>query len=156
LYLFETFECFVTNRRLKAVEAHSILVRERACIHTREECAAQVTALVECVQRRWNKEMRPNYGSFIDLRKAFDRVLHEALFRELKGLDIRGRCLEFYCGLYHSSLTQISPRISETLSPVFSFVEVYVKVILLLPLLFDLFINHQWQWYRESIIWTDV
>jgi len=121
LYLFETFECFVTNRRLKAVEAHSILVRERAGIHTREECAAQVTALVECVQRRWNKEMHPSYGCFIDLRKAFDRVPHEALFRKLEGLDIRGRCLEFYCGLYHSSSTQISPRISETPSPVFSF-----------------------------------
>ncbi|KAK4525480.1 hypothetical protein GAYE_SCF13G3388 [Galdieria yellowstonensis] len=86
----------------KRSKAHSILVRERAGIRTRQECAAQVTALVECVQRRWNKEMRPSYGCFIDLRKAFDRVPHEALFRKLEGLDIRGRCLEFYCGLYHT------------------------------------------------------
>ncbi|KAK4529000.1 hypothetical protein GAYE_SCF68G6950 [Galdieria yellowstonensis] len=79
--------------------------------------------------------MSPSYGCFIDLRKAFDRVPHEALFRKLASLRIRGRCLEFYRGLYH---------------------KVYVKVILLLPLLFDLFINHQWQWYRESINWIDV
>ncbi|KAK4524918.1 hypothetical protein GAYE_SCF07G2821 [Galdieria yellowstonensis] len=86
----------------KRSKAHSILVRERVCIRTREECAAQVTALVECVQRRWNKEMRPTYACFIDLRKAFDRVPHEALFRKLESLRIRGRCLEFYRGLYHS------------------------------------------------------
>ncbi|KAK4527102.1 hypothetical protein GAYE_SCF34G5025 [Galdieria yellowstonensis] len=65
--------------------------------------------------------MRPTYACFIDLRKAFDRVPHEALFRKLESLRIRGRCLEFYRGLYHSSLTQISPLISETFSPIFSF-----------------------------------
>ncbi|KAK4524491.1 hypothetical protein GAYE_SCF03G2392 [Galdieria yellowstonensis] len=65
--------------------------------------------------------MLPSYGCFIDLRKAFDRVPPVALFRKLESLGIEGGCLEFYRGLYYSSLTQISPRISETLSPIFSF-----------------------------------
>ncbi|KAK4527684.1 hypothetical protein GAYE_SCF43G5610 [Galdieria yellowstonensis] len=124
----------------KRSKAHSILVRERVCISTREEFAAQVTALVECVQRRWNKEMRPTYACFIDLRKAFDRVPHEALFRKLESLGIRGRCLEFYRGLYRSSWTQVSSRISDTLSPAFPFCRGVRQGDPSSPLLFDLFI----------------
>jgi len=38
-----------TNRIRNAVENHNILVQEQAGFRTREECAAQVIALVECV-----------------------------------------------------------------------------------------------------------
>lgn len=63
--------------------AHSIVVREQVGLRT-HECSAQVIALVECVQRRWNKEMHRTYGCFIELQKAFDRVSHEALFCKLE------------------------------------------------------------------------
>jgi len=131
----------VTNRIRYTVEKYNVLAREQAGLRTREECAAQVIALVECVQRRWNKEMRPTFACFIDLRKAFDRVPHEALFRKLESLRIRGRCLEFYRGLYRSSWTQVSSRISDTLSPAFSFCRGVRQGDPSSPLLFDLFIN---------------
>ncbi|KAK4527847.1 hypothetical protein GAYE_SCF46G5779 [Galdieria yellowstonensis] len=51
--------------------------------------------------------MRPTYACFIDLRKAFDRDPHEALFRKLESLGIRGRCLELYRWLYRSLWTQV-------------------------------------------------
>jgi len=46
----------VTNHIRYTVEKHNVLVREQAGFRTHKECPAQVTALVECVQRRWNKE----------------------------------------------------------------------------------------------------
>ncbi|KAK4527526.1 hypothetical protein GAYE_SCF41G5449 [Galdieria yellowstonensis] len=139
--IVKLLSAIVTNRIRYAVEKDNVLVREQAGFRTREECAAQVIALVECVQRRWNKEMRPTYACFIDLRKAFDRVPHEALFRKLESLGIRGRCLEFYRGLYRSSWTQVSSRISDTLSPAFPFCRGVRQGDPSSPLLFDLFIN---------------
>jgi len=44
--------------------------------------------------------MLATYACFIDLRKAFDRVPPDALFRKLESLGIEGGCLELYCGLY--------------------------------------------------------
>ncbi|KAK4525696.1 hypothetical protein GAYE_SCF15G3605 [Galdieria yellowstonensis] len=140
-YNCKTVDATVTNCIRYAVEKHNVLVREQAGFRTREECAAQVIALVECVQRRWNKEMRPTYACFIELRKAFDRVPHEALFCNLESLGIRGRCLEFYRGLYRSSWTQVSSRISDTLSPAFPFCRGVRQGDPSSPLLFDLFIN---------------
>ncbi|KAK4528321.1 hypothetical protein GAYE_SCF55G6261 [Galdieria yellowstonensis] len=44
--------------------------------------------------------MLATYACFVDLRKAFDRVFPEALFRKLASLGIEGGCLELYCRLY--------------------------------------------------------
>ncbi|KAK4523984.1 hypothetical protein GAYE_SCF01G1882 [Galdieria yellowstonensis] len=54
--IVKLLSAIVTNRIRYAVEKHNVLVREQAGFRTREECAAQVIALVECVQRRWNVE----------------------------------------------------------------------------------------------------
>ncbi|KAK4527599.1 hypothetical protein GAYE_SCF41G5522 [Galdieria yellowstonensis] len=80
--------------------------------------------------------------------KAFDRVPHEALFRKLESLGIRGRCLEFYRGLYRSSWTQVSSRISDTLSPACPFCRGVRQGDPSSPLLFDLFINDLLEQYR--------
>ncbi|KAK4525074.1 hypothetical protein GAYE_SCF08G2979 [Galdieria yellowstonensis] len=61
--------------------------------------------------------MLATYACFIDLRKAFDRVPPEALFRKLESLDIEGGCLELYCGLYRRSWTQLPLQIFEILAP---------------------------------------
>jgi len=98
----------VINRIHKAVETHSILVREQVLFRTREDCDAHVFASVECIHQQWSKELLPTYACFIDLRKAFDRVPPEALFRKLESLGIEGGCLELYRELYRSSWTQVS------------------------------------------------
>ncbi|KAK4523986.1 hypothetical protein GAYE_SCF01G2059 [Galdieria yellowstonensis] len=82
--IVKLLSAIVTNRIRYAVEKDNVLVREQAGFRTREECAAQVIALVD-----------------------FDRVPHEALFRKLESLGIRGRCLELYRWLYSSSWTQV-------------------------------------------------
>ncbi|KAK4528552.1 hypothetical protein GAYE_SCF59G6496 [Galdieria yellowstonensis] len=69
----------------------------------------------------------PTYLCFVDFRKAFDRVPHEALFRKVEVLGILGRCLAFHHGLYRISWTQVSSRVSQTLSPDFSFCRGVVK-----------------------------
>ncbi|KAK4526320.1 hypothetical protein GAYE_SCF23G4234 [Galdieria yellowstonensis] len=92
--------------------------------------------------------MRPTYACFIDLRKAFDRVPHEALFRKLESLDIEGGRLEFYRGLYRSSWTQVSSRISDTVSSACPFCRGVRQGDPSSPLLFDLFINDLLEQYR--------
>jgi len=54
--IVKLLSAIVTNRIRYTVEKHNVLVREQAGFRTHKECPAQVTALVECVQRRWNKE----------------------------------------------------------------------------------------------------
>jgi len=61
--------------------------------------------------------MLATYACFIDLRKAFDRVPPEALFRKLESLGIEGGCLELYCSLYRRLWTQLPLRIFEILAP---------------------------------------
>jgi len=118
----------VTNLIRKAVGAYSVWYLSKSC-----------SILARSMRRNslfWGSlsdddatRKSPTYLCFVDLQKAFDRVPHEALFCNVAILGILGRCLAFHRGLYRISWTQMSSRISQTLSPVFSFCRGVVLVI---------------------------
>ncbi|OIR56681.1 MAG: uncharacterized protein A8A55_2571 [Amphiamblys sp. WSBS2006] len=100
----------IIARRLgRAMEKHGILRKEQAGFRKGEECAAQAAALVETVGRR-RKEKAETHLCFIDFKKAFDRVPHEALLKKAiagLGLDrdgVFGRYLE---SLYRAPTARI-------------------------------------------------
>lgn len=73
----------IAKRLLHYCETCRLLIPEQAGFRTKEEAVAQATALVEICQRRIVTD-KTTWLTFIDLKKAYDTVPHEALFHKLK------------------------------------------------------------------------
>lgn len=93
----------VVNRRVsEALEHNNRIVREQAGFRPNEECISQVVTLHETCTRRAALGLE-TYAAFIDFRKAFDTVCHEAVFAKLDHIGVRGRALGFVKALYKES-----------------------------------------------------
>lgn len=98
-----------------ALISNSILTREQAGFRTKEECVAQTASLSEICTRRRTLG-RATYIAFIDFKKAYDMVPHEALFAKLRWAGFGGKFLRFLRALYGSS--KMRPRGTSTSVPV--------------------------------------
>jgi hypothetical protein len=75
--------------------------------HSRlEECITHAACLLEAIQR-WRLAGLPTFGVFIDLKKAYDMVPHEAVFAKMRCFGIRGWCYDFIVALYKRSTIQV-------------------------------------------------
>ena len=135
---FKVLLIMVTTRIERCLEAHGLLAREQAGFRASEECAGQVAALVETVQRR-SIEGKPTFLLFVDLTKAYDTVPHEALFAKMDQIGIRGRMLDFIRSLYASS--EICLRIPGYDAEPFLLERGLRQGCPMSPILFDIFIN---------------
>jgi hypothetical protein len=70
------------------------------------EAVTQAACLAEALKRRRLAHL-PTLGLFIDLKKAYNMVPHEALFAKLCRFGIRTRCLAFIRGLYGRSTIRV-------------------------------------------------
>ena len=120
------------------MEKNGLLAREQAGFRTSEECAGQVAALVETIQRK-GIEGKPTFLLFIDLTKAYDTVPHEALFAKMEQVGIRGRMLGFIRALYASS--EICLRLPGYEAQPFLLQRGLRQGCPMSPILFDIFIN---------------
>eukprot|EP00924_Labyrinthula_sp_SR-Ha-C_P007557 augustus_masked-scaffold_137-processed-gene-0.14-mRNA-1 protein AED:1.00 eAED:1.00 QI:0/-1/0/0/-1/1/1/0/1066 len=114
--------CKVVERRISEhLESRGFFHKGQAGFRKLEECPVQVFTLVEACQRRLYKSHENTYLGFVDLRKAYDSVPHEGLFRKLYLYGIRGRTLSFLRALYASSAVKVRTgipgeyRISESI-----------------------------------------
>ena len=99
--------CVILSTRINgAAEERGLFSRAQAGFRQREECVTQVACVVEIIQRR-RIVGEPTYVVFVDLKKAYDTVPHEALFAKLSRFGIRGRCLAFIRALYRSSTIRV-------------------------------------------------
>ena len=131
--------CMVVVRRIAtALESQELLVPEQAGFRSREECVGQATALYEVCNRRAAKGL-PTYAMFIDFRKAYDTVPHEALLRKLRCIGIKGRALAFIQSLYSTS--EVVVRVGSHLSEPFPLKRGLRQGCPMSPVLFDIFIN---------------
>ena len=97
----------VIARFNKILTANSILCQEQAGFRSREECVAQAASLMEILTRR-RTTGETTYMAFIDFKKAYDMVPHEALFAKLEWAGFNGKFMEFLRGLYRTST--MTPR----------------------------------------------
>jgi exonuclease III len=140
--------CGIVIRRIRdALESRRILVPEQAGFRSREECMGQVIALHEVIQRR-KLCGQPTYAAFIDFKKAYDTVPHEALLRKLWCNGIQGRTLAFIKALYQNS--RIAVRVGNTFSETFSLERGLRQGCPMSPILFDVFINDILQGNKED------
>ena len=99
--------CVLLSTRIQVVaEANNLFSRAQAGFRTREECITQVACVMDVIQRR-RIVGETTYVVFVDLRKAYDTVPHEALFAKLSRFGIRGKCLAFIRALYRSSTIRV-------------------------------------------------
>ena len=99
--------CVILSTRINEVaEERGLFSRAQAGFRRREECVTQVACVVEVIQRR-RIVGEPTYVVFVDLKKAYDTVPHEALFAKLSRFGIRGRCLAFIRALYQNSTIRV-------------------------------------------------
>jgi hypothetical protein len=71
-----------------------------------EECVTHAACFVEILQRRRLMGL-PTFAVFVDLKKAYDMVPHEAMFAKLRRFGIRGKCYKFLVELYRRSTIRV-------------------------------------------------
>lgn len=127
------------DRLSVAVEASDLIVPEQSGFRRREEAISQFIAVAEIVRRRHLKG-DSTFGVFIDFKKAYDKVHHEALYRILDNMGVRGKFLRFIKNMYKNSIMTV--RAGGYLGNSFRMKRGTRQGCPLSPLLFILFINH--------------
>jgi exonuclease III len=131
--------CTLVVRRIsQGLEATESLVREQAGFRPTQECAAQVISLYEVCRRRQIKGL-PTYVAFLDFRKAYDTVPHEALMAKLAHIGVRGKSLRFIRALYRNSRLRV--RVGGQTTPEIPLLRGSRQGCPMSPTLFDVFIN---------------
>ena len=132
----------IINVRLSSeLERVGYFSKAQAGFRSREESVAQAIALYELLQRRKLNNER-TYAMFLDFKKAYDVVPHEAVFEKLRalGLDPMGRMYKFTTMLYASSGVQVRGH-ENSLGTIFRLLRGLRQGCPLSPLLFNIFIN---------------
>ena len=131
--------CIIVAKRLaKVFDVGEILIREQAGFRRKEETMSQVCALVEIAKRRLNRGMN-SFVAFIDLKKAYDTVPHEALFVKMEKYGVDGKLMVWLRNLYYSSGLRI--RCGNELSPRVALKRGLRQGCPISPILFDIFAN---------------
>ncbi|GBE87773.1 LINE-1 retrotransposable element ORF2 protein [Sparassis crispa] len=97
----------MANRLSTGLEKAKLFVREQAGFRAGEEAVAQYIAVAEMVRRR-HIVGKSTYAIFIDFKKAFDRVHHEALYKILDHMGVRGQFLTLIKAMYRTSRIHVS------------------------------------------------
>jgi hypothetical protein len=138
----------VIARRLGAVfDRSGFLIREQVGFRYAEETMSQVCALVEGCTRRRNINLH-TFITFVDLRKAYDTVPHEALFVKMEKYGVGPRMMAWLRSLYSTSSLRI--RCGNGLSPRVSLQRGLRQGCPLSPILFDIFIDDCLEGSRAS------
>ena len=96
--------------RLSSVcEMEKVFVKEQGGFRSEEEAIAQFIVMVEIIRRR-HLDGKKTFIVSIDFMKAFDKVMHEALFEKLDAMGIRGQILDLKHILHFESLHTCGER----------------------------------------------
>ena len=101
-------------------------------------CIDQVFNLKECMSMSRQKE-KPLYMCFIDLRKAYDSVNRELLWKAMREYGISGKIVRIMNSLYENTRAQV--RVNGVLSEHLSLKTGVKQGCVLSPLLFNIFID---------------
>jgi exonuclease III len=97
----------ITGRIASSLEKQHRVAAEQAGFRIKEECMGQVITILETATRRAQALKEQTILLFIDFRKAYDKVAHDALFAKLLRKGVTGRSLEFLRALYAKSTFRV-------------------------------------------------
>eukprot|EP00732_Lithocolla_globosa_P002416 Lithocolla_globosa_v1_NODE_1574_length_2483_cov_6.390083.p2 type:complete len:183 gc:universal NODE_1574_length_2483_cov_6.390083:2324-1776(-) len=92
----------VASRMQSAMEEQKLFDEAQGGFRSLEEAIAQYCALLDALERRSIAGLK-SFVAFIDLRKAYDTVPHEALFKKLETFGFSGKCMDYLRNLYSKS-----------------------------------------------------
>ena len=99
--------CVILSKQINvAAEMANRFSCSQAGFRKRKECITQAACLAEIIQRRCIAD-KDTFGLFVDFKKAYDTMPHEALFANLKWFGIHGRAYDFIVALYRQNTIQI-------------------------------------------------
>eukprot|EP01018_Ginkgo_biloba_P030512 Gb_21409 [translate_table: standard] len=101
------------NRIDSELEERKFFTKSQAGFRKGEECVAQVVALKEIILRRNIKWQKATYVAFINFKKAYDMVPHEALMKKLRAAGVAGKALDFFRNLYSSTSVKLKEMLKK-------------------------------------------
>lgn len=142
------FTVILAMRISKLAELNDLFVKEQGGFRSGEEAIAQFVALAEIVRRRRLHDQK-TWVAFIDFKKAFDKVMHEALFEKLDAMGFRGHFLEVIKSVYRTSKAQV--RVGGKLGDAYDMLRGTRQGCPLSPILFLIFINDILQYVPKGV-----
>ena len=129
----------IMNGRIsQALEGRKDFCVWQAGFRKGEEAIGQYIALAETIRRR-QVEGKETMGIFIDFVKAFDKMEHEAMYRVLDDMGIRGKSLNIIKWYYRN--TKMKVKVGGKVSDVFGMARGTRQGCPISPLLFIIFVN---------------
>jgi hypothetical protein len=136
--LLKAVTSVVTDRISSALESIKFFSSAQAGFRQSEECVGQAIALYEILQLRLRDKVK-TFVAFIDIKKAYDTVPHEALLRKMELIGISGKVHEFFRSMYDKG--RAAARTSAGLSEPFLILRGVHQGCPASPCLFNIFIN---------------
>ena len=142
--------CAVVAKRITyVVEGHHLLTPAQAGFRPNMHCTGHVSALLEMISRiqsnlkgknsKWTHMGKHAWVCFVDFKKAYDSVPHEALLYKLRKMGISGKVYAFIEKLYANSTLVVNVN-DHTSEPV-PLLRGLRQGCPLSPILFSIFIN---------------
>lgn len=140
----------VLARRITTLcEENGLLAKGQGGFRPGEEAVAQFIALAETVRRRACHNGSKTYIVFIDFMKAFDKVMHEALFEKMDALGFRGALLDLIRAIYRTSKAAV--RLDGKSGMAYNLIRGTRQGCPLSPILFLIFINDLLEMLPEGV-----
>jgi len=144
----KVFTVTLALRISKLAELNHLFITEQGGFRDGEEAIAQFIALAEIARRRRLKNDK-TWVVFIDFKKAFDKVMHEALFEKMEAAGFRGQFLEVIKAIYRTSTA--STRVGGEYGLMYDMIRGTRQGCPLSPILFLLFINDFLKYVPEGV-----
>ena len=127
----------ILNKRImEFCDSNSVLVEEQGGFRRGRGCPDQLFSFLEIIR---NRGRRRTYCCFIDIRKAYDRVFRDGLWKKMWDVNIRGRMWRVIVGMYNK--VESCVRVNGVRTSWFD-IDVGVRQgCVLSPVLFSIFIN---------------
>jgi exonuclease III len=132
------FTVVLSQRISRLAELNHLYITEQGGFREGQEAIAQFIALAEIVRRRRLKDLK-TWVVFIDFKKAFDKVMHEALFEKMDAMGFRGQFLDIIRNIYSTSAART--RVGGEYGVIYDMIRGTRQGCPLSPILFLLFIN---------------
>ena len=133
--------CNILNNRLSKFCFENKLINKSQLGFQKEARTADHIFTLKTIINKYvtEKKGKKLYACFIDLKKAFDSVWHEGLFRKLENNGINGKFLELIKNIYNK--TKCAVKLNEKLTNFFPYSKGVQQGNLISPTLFNLYIN---------------
>ena len=102
----KVFNSILNDRLVEFLNVNSIMKDEQIGFRKGARTADHIFKLKTLIGKYVQKNSKL-YARFIDLRKAFDSVVHSALFYNLYNYNINGKCFPHHTSMYSCSVLRV-------------------------------------------------